>query len=91
MRRIYLLAGGLLAAVGVVQTAQAFDWTDKDCSHWSGPQFVECLRAKAEMADTDCSQWIKGEKEWRKCQAIRGESEWLKREQQRPIIVAPDR
>jgi len=85
--RIAAMVFSLLWGLAMAGIAPAFDWTEEDCSRWRGPQLVECLQAKAEVADTDCSQWTKGEREWRKCMNIRGESERIKREQRRPVVI----
>jgi hypothetical protein len=62
---VALATAGMLIAGG----AAAFDWSDEDCSHWDGtPKYAECVQAHARLAESDCGQWVTGEKEFVKCQ-----------------------
>ncbi len=81
-----------IVVIRLAGPASAFDWTDEDCSHWGGgSQLRDCLQAKSDMASSDCSQWIHGEKEWTKCQRLRAEAEEQKRLQEHPPSVIVDK
>jgi hypothetical protein len=68
--RVVILAGvALVFTFAGALHATASDWTDADCSHWDGtPQYAECVQAHAQLAESDCSRWTPGEKEFVKCQ-----------------------
>lgn len=68
-----LMLGAFVAALAITvpldEDARAYDWTDADCSHWEGtPQHAQCAQAHEHLAESDCNQWMKGEKEFVKCQ-----------------------
>jgi hypothetical protein len=76
-------AGRLRVALALVLVAvpvAAFDWTDQDCSRWSGtPQYRECVTAWEQLGDSDCSRWQAGGREREKCERARTEAETRRR------------
>lgn len=67
MRATPVVVGLLLVGLPVVG-ARAGDWTDTDCTRWSGtPQHAACVAAYRELTQSDCSKWTPGEREFAKC------------------------
>ncbi len=88
--RMTAAAALLMGMLVMGKQTLAFDWTDEDCSRWNGSQQRECLQAKNDLANSDCSKWMRGEKEWTKCQRLHEEAELLRRLQRRPPPVVVD-